>query len=182
MLKIVIPSTELWDKKKEEFVQIEEQSLMLEHSLISISKWEAKWQRPFMSDKPMTAIETLDYIRCMTITKNVKPEVYSAITQDIIDTIVEYIESPMTATTFSEQQDKLKGRRKEIITSELIYYQMIALEIPFECQRWHINRLMTLIRICSIKNTPPKKMGKNAILNKNRALNAARRKSLGTRG
>lgn len=181
MLKVVVPSTELWDKKKEEFVQTEEQVLTLEHSLISISKWEAKWQRPFMSEKPMSAMETLDYIRCMTITKNVKPEVYSAITQDIINTIVEYIESPMTATTFSEHLEKPKAK-KEVITSELIYYQMIALEIPFECQRWHINRLMTLIRICSIKNAPPKKMGKNAILNKNRALNAARRKSLGTRG
>jgi hypothetical protein len=128
----------------------------------------------------MTDEEAIDYIRCMTITQNVPPEVYHNIPQDIIQQISEYINAPMTATTFSD--DKTAKRNREIITSELIYYWMVALQIPPEYQKWHLNRLLTLIRVCNVKNAPPKKMSRSATANSYAALNAARRKQLNTKG
>ena len=124
--------------------------------------------------------EIMDYIRCMTLTPNVKPEVYKCLTEDNMKDIENYINAPMTATYISE--DKHGRGNREIVTSELIYYWMISLQIPIEFQKWHLNRLITLIRVCNIKNAPPKKMGKRAIMNRNTALNAARRKRLNTRG
>lgn len=183
MLRITIPATELWDERKEEFVSIKEKTLELEHSLVSLSKWESKWCKPFLTDAKKTDEEIIDYVRCMTITPNVDPEIYYALTKDNIEKINKYIESPMTATFFSK--DKTKGGRRmsrEIITSELIYYWMISFNIPFECQKWHINRLITLIKVCSIKNEPPKKMSKKALMSRNAALNAARRKQFNTKG
>lgn len=180
MLTITIPATEEYDDAREEFISTEEQTLTLEHSLVSISKWESKWHKPFLSKDEKTREETIDYIRCMTLTKNVDPNVYYALTSDNIKEINDYIEDPMTATWFS---DKHKGpKSREIITSELIYYWMTALQIPFECQKWHINRLMTLIQICSIKSQPPKKMGKKEAMSQQRALNAARRAKSGSLG
>lgn len=181
MLQIKIPlSPEGWDEEKNEFVEPKVQVLQLEHSLVSLSKWESKWCKPFLSKTPKTSEETMDYIKFMTITQNVKPEVYERLTQSNIDEINRYIESPMTATTFVE--DKNGKSSREIITSELIYYWMVALQIPFECQKWHLNRLITLIRVCNIKNAPPKKMSKRDIMSRNAALNAARRKQLNSKG
>ena len=186
MLEITIPATkpiELWDESKQEFIPKEgtkEQILQLEHSLVSISKWESKWCRPFLSKPPVTTEETIDYIRCMTLTKNVKPDVYMHLTADNIDQIKKYIDSPMTATTFSD--NKTGGRNSEVVTSEVIYHWMISLQIPFECQKWHINRLLTLVRVCNIKNQPPKKRSKREIMSRNAALNAARRQQLNTNG
>lgn len=186
MLQIIIPaspSTELWDSGKEEFVTIpgtKEQKLQLEHSLVSLSKWESKWCKPFLSKTEMTTEETIDYIRCMTITQNVPQEVYNHLTQDNIKDVTEYINAPMTATWFSKEKNGKPNR--EVVTAELIYYWMIALNIPFKCEKWHLNRLLTLVRVCNIKNAPPKKMGKQAIMNRNRALNTARRKQHNTKG
>ena len=180
MLTIEIPETELYINSTEEFKTIKAQTIVLEHSLVSISKWESKWCKPFISKDPKTSEELIDYIRCMTITNNVDPDVYLALNDGHIKQINAYIESPMTATWFSDK-DK-KGKSKEIVTSELIYYWMTAFQIPFECQKWHINRLMTLIRICSIKNQPPKKMNKKEALSQQRSLNAARRKAMNTSG
>ena len=179
MLTIEIPGGELWDPNKGEFITQKPVTISLEHSLVSISKWEAKWQKPFLSDKK-TSEEMLDYIMCMTITQNVDPNAYAFLTKSNIDDIQKYIESPMTATTFSGKESPKRG--KERVTSELIYYWMIANNIPFECQKWHINRLLTLIRVCSVKNAPPKKMGKRATMSQNTSLNAARRRALGTNG
>lgn len=180
MLEITIPATEQWDEVTEQFVSTKEQRLQLEHSLVSLSKWESKWCKSFLYTKEKTFEETLDYIRCMTITPNVAPEVYKCLTKENIKVINDYIGAPMTATYFN---DSGKGRGgREQVTSELIYYWMIALNIPFECQKWHLNRLLTLIRVCNIKNQPPKKMSRSAIMNRNAALNAARRKQLGTTG
>lgn len=182
MLQIVVPiSKEGWDEVKEEFVEPKVQILQLEHSLVSLSKWESKWCKSFFSKKEKTYEETIDYIRCMTITQNVKPEVYDCITAENVKEINDYILAPMTATYFSneQQQGKING---ETITSELIYYWMVASNIPFECQKWHLNRLLTLIRVCSIKSQPPKNMSQKQIMSRNAALNAARRKQLGTRG
>ncbi len=186
MLEIVvpaIPSIEMWDEGKQEFVHTKaakEQTLCLEHSLISLSKWESKWCKAFFSKEEKTLEETIDYIKCMTLTKNVDDEVYSRLTKENVMQINKYIEAPMTATYFSEKQGG-RGSREQI-TSELIYYWMIALTIPVEFEKWHLNRLLTLIRVCNIKNQPPKKMNKRDVMSRNAALNAARRKQMNTTG
>lgn len=180
MLYITIPAVEQWDEEREAFISSKEYRLQLEHSLVSLSKWESKWRKPFYSRTERTMDEIIDYVRCMTITKNIPDEAYGLLTRDNINEISEYIENPMTATTFSSNDSK-KGNSEQI-TSELIYYWMFALNIPIDCEKWHLNRLITLIRVCSIKNTPPKKMSKREILSRNSALNAARRQQLNTRG
>lgn len=180
MLQIKIPiSPEGWDEKKRQFVEPKVQVLRLEHSLVSLSKWESKWCKPFFSKEEKTYEETIDYIKCMTLTQNVDPEVYEYLTEENFRQVNAYIEAPMTATTFS---DNRAGGKRETITAELIYYWMIALNIPFECQKWHINRLITLIRVCNVKNTPPKKRNKNDIAREQARLNAQRRAKLNTKG
>ena len=179
MLIINIPSKELFNEKKQEFIQVKGTNIELEHSLISISKWESKWKKPFVSDIEKTTEENIDYIKCMLI--NDKQRLYiNYLTEENIKKINNYITDSMTATTFYD--DKTTGKKKEIVTSELIYYWMIANNVPLECEKWHLNRLLTLIRICNIKNTPPKKMSKREILEKNAAINAARRKKLNSKG
>lgn len=181
MLQIEIPlAPEEWDEAKQEFVIPKKQTIQLEHSLVSMSKWESKWCKPFLSKDDMTVEELIDYIKCMTITQNVNPEVYMNLTNENFEQVRQYIESPMTATTFRKEENQ--GRNREIITSEIIYYWMIALNIPSEYRKWHLNRLLTLIRVCNIKNQPPKKSNTRDIMRRNSELNAARRKRLGTRG
>lgn len=186
MLQITIPAVkpiELYDEATEMFVMtkgVKEQTLQLEHSLISLSKWESKWCKAFLTNQEKTQEETIDYIRCMTLTSNVDPEAYKYLTEDNMRQIKAYIEAPMTATTFPNDKGGKSGR--EVVTAELIYYWMIALQIPFECQKWHINRLLTLIKVCNIKNTPPKKRSKREIMSQNAALNAARRQQMNSRG
>lgn len=179
MLFITLSADESYDEVKNEFVYTKGQTLQLEHSLLSLSKWESKWQKPFLSKEDKNAEETLDYIRCMTLTQNVDPAVYKKLSRENIEDIKKYIDSPMTATTFSEDKGP---KNREVITAEIIYYWMIAQNIPMECQKWHLNRLLTLIRVCSIKNAPPKKMSSKALMSRNRSLNAARRRAMGTRG
>lgn len=181
MLHITIPLTsEGWDEEKEEFVKPKVQTLCLEHSLVSLSKWESKWCKAFFSKRDKTAEETIDYIRCMTLTQNVNPDVYTKLTKQNIDDIYKYINAPMTATVLPDEK---KGKiNNETVTSELIYYWMIALNIPVEFQKWHLNRLLTLIRVCNVKNAPPKKRSQREIMSRNAALNAARRKQFNTKG
>ena len=181
MLTINVPiSPEGWDEIKQEFVEPKVQTLQLEHSLISLSKWESKWKKSFISSKNISNEELLDYVKCMTLTKNVSDSVYDYITSENVKEIRAYIEDPMTATTFAKENSG--PRNKEIITSELIYYWMISAQIPLECEKWHLNRLITLIRVCGIKNAPPKKRNKKDIMNQNAALNAARRAQMNTKG
>ena len=180
MLQITVPAVELWDEKRQLFINVKEHKLQLEHSLVSISKWESKWCKPFLSRNDKTVEEVLDYVKCMTITQNVDPEIYKYLTEENVAAINEYIDAPMTATTFSE--DGLSKTNREIVTSELIYYWMIALNIPIKFEKWHLNRLLTLIRVCNIKNNPPKKMSRKEILARNAALNAERRQKLNTKG
>lgn len=182
MLKIVIPATELWDEARGMILPIKATTLQLEHSLVSLSKWESKWCKPFFVKDNKTYEETIDYIKCMTLTQNVDPNVYRALTRDNIERINKYIEAPMTATTFNNLNPGGSSTNRDVITSELIYYWMIALNIPFECQKWHINRLLTLIRVCEIKNTPPKKMSQRSIISQYAALNEARKRKLHTKG
>jgi hypothetical protein len=180
MLQIIIPAIELWNEKTNEFAKTKEQILQLEHSLVSLSKWESKWCKPFMSKTEKTSEETIDYIRCMTVTQNVDYDVYNGITNEIIEEVSKYIEAPMTATTFSNDNKNIINR--EVITAEIIYYWMVTLNVPFECQKWHLNRLLTLINVCNIKNQPKKKGGKRDIYARNRALNEARKRNLNTAG
>lgn len=179
MLKIVIPSAELFDERTSTFITIQGRELQLEHSLVSVSKWESKWKKPFLGDKPKTREETIDYVRCMTITQNVDPNVYLGLTDENIQAVNSYIDDPMTATTFRNNNRK---SNRQIITSEIIYYWMVALGIPMECQKWHLNRLLTLVRVCDEKNQPGKKKSRKEIMAENKALNQMRRAKNGSRG
>ena len=180
MLHLTIPAVEKWDETTEEFIGTKEQTLVLEHSLVSLSKWESKWCKPFLDKRAKTYDEIVDYVKCMTITQNVNPDVYSYLTNENITQINHYIDAKMSATWFHEESSKKVN--SEQVTSELIYYWMIALNIPFDCQKWHLNRLLTLIRVCNVKNQPPKKRNKHEIMSRNAALNAARRKQFNSKG
>lgn len=183
MLRLEIPiSPEGWDEEKQEFVDPKVQVIQLEHSLVSLSKWESKWCKPFLSKEIKTFEETADYVRCMTITQNIDPDVYKHLTNENIEQVNQYIDAPMTATWFSKREQRKAGLSSEQTTSELIYYWMISLNIPFECQKWHLNRLLTLIQVCNVKNQPGKKMSKREVMSRNAQLNAARRKQFNSKG
>ena len=183
MLTITIPEQdkEYLDESTSSFVHIKyaKQTLQLEHSLISLSKWEAKWCKPFLSKEEKTKEETLDYVRCMTINQNVDPNVYNGIDNEIMKKIKDYIDAPMTATWFRKEEQR---PNRKVITSELIYYWMIAQNIPFECEKWHLNRLFTLLKICGEKNKPQKKMSKKEAAAQQRSLNAQRKRAKHTKG
>ena len=186
-LTVTVPDLELF-VPPDRFINIKGTTFKIEHSLVAIAKWEAKWHVPFLDDKIEKTNEMMvDYIKCMTITQNVNPEIYNHLPEEVLKEINNYIDNPMTATWFNENDEfgKPRSRRGEVVTSELVYYWMIAQNIPPEYDKWHFNRLMTLIRVCSEKNSQAqngKKMSKRNILNQNRALNAARRKAIGSKG
>lgn len=181
MLTIKVPiSSEGWDDEKQEFIEPEYQTLQLEHSLVSLSKWESKWCKPFLSSIKSDE-EMLDYIKCMTVTKNMDPNIYNYLTTSNVIEIKDYIDAPMTAMKFPKNRSSKLSR--DIITSDIIYYWMITLNIPIdECQKWHLNRLMALIRVCDIKNSPPKKKSQREIMEEYARINAERRKQLNTKG
>ena len=179
MLTIVIPKGEQYDAINNRFYYTKEQKIVLEHSLVSISKWESKLHVPYLSREEKTYEQTLDYIKCRTLTQNVDDSVYKSLSRENINDIAKYIENPMTATWF---RDNNQPGSREILTSEVIYYYMIVLQIPFECQKWHLNRLFTLIRVCNEKNKPSKKMTQQELLAKQAQLNAARRAKLNSKG
>lgn len=192
MFKITIKAQEGWDPVKEQFINTPAQTICLEHSLVSISKWESRYKKPFLSSTEKTKDETLYYIECMTITQNVNPVIYKLLDESTLNKINDYISDTMTATWFNDRKPSSEGAapkrtNSEQITSELIYYWMVSYNIPFECQRWHLNRLLTLIRICNVKENQRNggkgnKMSKRDILAQNKALNAARRKQLNSAG
>ena len=180
MLKIEVPATELYDEEKNEFVYTKATALQLEHSLVSLSKWEAKWHKHFIGRTDISVEEFLDYVRCMTITQNVDENVYRCMTADVIRQIREYIEDPMTATILPKETGPKDGR---FISSELIYYWLSCYNLPFgECQKWHLNRVLTLINVCSNESSEKKKMPLNDIYAQNRLLNEQRKAKLKTRG
>lgn len=184
-ITVTIPAKEYYDSKQNLFFETKEQTLTLEHSLISVSNWEAKWKQAFLSSKEKTPEQVIDYIRCMTINKNVDPQVYNMLPANVIKQITDYIQDPMTATTFGDSPEDKKNnnsKKKRVITSEELYYDMAALGVPFECEKWHLNRLMVLLRIGSIRNQPPKKMSKRDIMSRNRSLNEARKRAMHTTG
>lgn len=184
MLSVLVPAQEFYDSKNEEFLYTQQTELTLEHSLISIAKWESKWNKPFLDyKKPKTSEESLDYIRCMTIGKEAESLVYQTLPSFIMIQVNEYMQLPMTATWFSKNSHGgIGSMSRDIITNEIVYYWMIQFGIPFECEKWHFNRLLTLIRVCNLKDAPPKKMSKRQLMERNTALNAKRKSKLKTRG
>lgn len=176
MLEITItPPKELYNSMTNEFIQLSPKTLKLEHSLVSVSKWESKWKKPFLAERQKTDEELIDYVRCMTLTQNVEPILYNFLDGPTIKKIKEYIDDNHTATWFKE--DNTKAKNKKIVTSEIIYYWMITLNIPVEFQKWHLGRLITLIRVCNEENKPPKKMSKKDVMRQNKSLNEQRRKA-----
>ncbi|MDO4378813.1 MAG: hypothetical protein Q4C64_06780 [Erysipelotrichia bacterium] len=186
MLEITIPENEFYDNKTNTFIQKKEAKLKLEHSLLSISKWESKWCKPFYGDEKKSADEIRDYVRCMTLTQNIDSCVYSAIPMQELKKIEKYLEEKQTATVFYDTGRKngaSNNRKRKIVTSEEIYYMMICYEIPFSCEKWNINRLLALIEICSIRSDPKSnKMSKKDIFHNNATLNAARKAKLRRHG
>lgn len=180
MLEIVVPAKEFYDEATNRFTKSKAQILQLEHSLISIYKWEAKWHKAFLGKEPRTDEESLDYVRCMTINKGVDELTYLSITHALSDQIKSYIEDTMTATKFFGDKDG--PTNKDTITAELIYYWMIELHIPMEFEKRHLNQLLTLIHVCNFKNGPQKKMPRKETRSRNKAINDARRKQLNTTG
>ena len=180
MLKLIIPGTEHFNEATEEFTTVGDVEIELEHSLVSLSKWESKFKKPFLNDAKKSPEETVAYIEAMIISPNNPHDIAFRLSQDNINEINAYIESTESATTFGTMPDR-KGRG-EIITAELIYYWMVAFNIPFECETWHLNRLFALVRICNIKNSKPKKMSRGEIARRNAELNALRRSQLNTTG
>jgi hypothetical protein len=179
MLTIVVPGVEMFDEKTQEFVTVDDVTLELEHSLVSLSKWESKYEKPFLGKEKSTE-ETIGYVKCMTLTPDVPDETFDKLTDDNLIAIQKYLDAKMTATWFRDTPGAPQTR--DVITAELIYYWMITFQIPIECQYWHLNRLFTLIRVCNIKQSKPKKMSRAEIAARNRELNEQRRAQLGTKG
>lgn len=180
-ITVMIPDQELFDQKINRFLTVKGRKLSFEHSLLSISKWESIWHKPYLSTDKKTDEETYSYLACMCLDKDVNPLLFRIMDRESIQKIVSYIDNPMTATTFRE--DENKKNKREIITNEIVYYWMTELNIPFDpCQKWHFNHLMTLIKVASIKKQPPKKMGKKEWASQRAALNAQRRAKYHTSG
>ena len=196
MLTLTIPGSQRWDPNKEEFQYTKPVELRLEHSLVSLAKWEFNWHIPFLSNSgTLTPEQQLDYVRCMTVTQGVDPDVYQRLTKENHRAINQYIDDPATATWFrgepkpnepkSTQKPRPKPRARHgrtETTAEVLYCQMFQLGIPKECEKWHLNRLLTLLRVCQEVNMPPKKIPRGEAMAQQRLLNEQRKARLHTKG
>lgn len=187
MKRIAIPAGLFFNEADNSFIENEPIIIEIEHSLVAVSKWESKWHTSFFDDTKKTTEQTIDYIRCMTLTPDVDPSVYYVLPPDVLKEIGDYIEDPMSAIDWSKKKNNGNTRTygrpsSETMTSELIYYWMFSYQIPKECEHWHLNRLLSLIHLFNLKNTPNKKMSQKALMSRNASLNAARRKALNTTG
>lgn len=180
MIRIVIEGIEVFNDEDQTFDTIDGAVLDLEHSLISLSKWESKHQKPFLSSGERTREEVFDYLKAMIVTPNVDPDVLNHCSPEDLESIQKYIDSTQSATTFGTMPER-RGPG-EVITSELIYYWMVAYSIPSEYQYWHLNRLFALIRICNIKNSKPTKVSRTEIAKRNREINEQRKAQYNTSG
>lgn len=179
MLTITVPGVDLFDEASKEFKTSTDFVLQLEHSLVSLSKWESIYEKPFLGKDTKTNEEVLGYVKCMTLTEDVPDDVYLRLSQENVEAVNQYINAKMTATWFAEKKQKPSN---EVITAEVIYYWMVSMNIPLEFQNWHLNRLFTLIQVISLKNEPGKKLSKSELAARNRALNEERRRQYNTRG
>ena len=187
MLSITIPKLELFDSKNNIFVNQDEVTIELEHSLVALARWESKWEKPFLGPDQKTEEETIDYVRCMTMTSDVSPEIYHRLNQGHFKQINEYIDAKMSATWFSEPRSASTGnapvkRSRETITAEIIYHWIVALNLDWQVQDWHLNRLFTLIKVCNQKNSPEKKRPKRDMVAERQRINAERKAAMETRG
>jgi hypothetical protein len=180
MLTITVGGEESFDEGTQTFIVTGGQQIQLEHSLLSLSKWESKHEKPFLGKDEKSSEEVISYIRCMMLDDNLPEDILHRLTEENFEQINAYLDAKMTATWFSEQPGEPKSR--EVITSELVYYWMTVFQIPWEAENWHLNRLFTLIRVCNIKAAKPQKMSKAELARRNRELNAQRKKQLGTTG
>ena len=184
MLELKVPSYEVFDESTNEFVTVDEVTLQFEHSLVSLSKWEAKYKKPFLSghkDHAKTNEELQDYLRMMVL-NDIDFDIFDKLRAEDVRKIEQYIADPQTATTIRSKPVPTNSIQKELVTSELVYYWMVSLQIPFETQYWHLNRLIMLIQVINHKNTPPKKLGGGSLASQRRALNAQRKSAYGTNG
>lgn len=181
MLLLTLPAERGFNEETEEFVNFPEVTLRLEHSLISIHKWEAKWHKSYLDNKHFTIEEQLDYIRCMSLDPNLDLNTIRRLRKEDLIKIREYIADPMTATTIKHRNNR-PNNTGQFVTAELIYYWMTEFGIPFECNKWHINQLLALIEICSVKQNPGKKMNRQEAAMMRASANEARRRRLGSRG
>lgn len=183
MLRITVLGQDHFDETTSSFVTIGDEVLELEHSLVSLSKWESEFGIPFLAEEPKkTPEQTMAYIKFMTIGEERPDEFYDRLTAENVKQISEYMDRKMTATWFADSPKGRGPKQAEVVTAELIYYWMVALQIDFECQHWHLKRLLTLIQVCSLKNQPPKKMSRREAMSQQRSLNAARKSQMGTSG
>ncbi len=180
MLTLTVGGTESYNEQTDKFVFVGGTQLQLEHSLVSLSKWESQHEKPFLGKGDKSPEEIFDYVRCMALDEETPEEIFYQLNEDNFKAVNAYLDKKMTATWFSNVS--AAPRSSEVITSELIYYWMTVFQIPFECQHWHLNRLFTLIRICNEKQAKPKKMSRSEIAQRNRELNERRKKELGTKG
>lgn len=180
MLKITVDATEVFNDETSEFSQTGGTTIELEHSLVSLASWESKWEKSFLGSKDKTSEETLDYIRCMALDKSLPEDLFERIPPEEIRRVNDYLSAKMTATTFGDDGNQASSR--QIITAEIIYSWMVGLNVPFECQYWHLTRLITLVRVLNVQNAPKKKSNPHQIAGRNRAINDARKKQLGTTG
>ena len=171
VLDLYVPGKEFWNSELQEFIYTKDITLHLKHSLVSLTRWEQHYKRKFLDDGPKNEEEYRFYIQCMTLNKDVDPLVYTVLQEDDIKKVTDYLHDSMTATTLPKQNNNRSNSEK--LSSELIYYYMSALNIPFECEKWFLNNLIILISIASIKNNPQEKKSKPS-WSSIRALNAAR--------
>lgn len=180
MLTLIIHGDEYWDEASGEFLTQGDVTVELEHSLVSLSKWESITEKPFLVEGKKTNEEIYEYIKCMCLTPGIAPDVFARLSSTNLEQVNNYIESKMTATWFFEHSEGPKST--ETVTSELIYYWLVTFNIPFEVEMWHLNRLFTLIKVCNLKNGKPRKMSRSDAARMQRELNAQRKAQLGTSG
>lgn len=184
MLELTVVQAENFDEENNMFVPAKSFVLQLEHSLFSLAKWESREEKPFLGNEKKSTDEVLRYIRDMLVTPGITDQELSLLSSDNLKSINDYINAKMTATTFSELQQRMSPLRKEIVTAEIMYHWMVALSIPFETQHWHLNRLITLVKVCNEKNKPAgkkRKMTRNMAAER-AALNQQRLAAHGTTG
>lgn len=179
MLKLTVLGTETFNDVTSEFGSEGDVVLELEHSLVSLSKWEAEFEKPFLTNDQKTAVEILAYIKAMCLDPDIPESVFEKLSGENFREINSYIDAKMTATWFNENRS---APSREVVTSELIYYWMTVYTIPFSCETWHLNRLFTLIRICNIKHDKPKTMSRSDQAAEQRRLNNERKNRFNSTG